>query len=154
MGRASPFFGNKKFHAKQKVPRLFGRGTISRVFAKSGLKQPSQFPRPWRKLPDRQLRDTTACSLIKIRDSDYSHALASTACQYKPLRLTVTTACSLNHDSRLPTIRMLSPPRLVNTSRSGSHLAIALNVKTPHSQGAGRISRVFAKSGLKQPSRF
>ena len=115
----------KNFNSNKKAPRLFGRGAISRVFAKSGLRQPSRFRRPWQKLPDRRRRDTTACSL--------------------------------HQKSRPPVFRMLSPPRLVNTSRSGSHLADALtraNKKAPRLFGRGAISRVFAKSGLRRPSRF
>ena len=94
--------------AHKKTPHSQGAGRISRVFAKSATKQPSRLRRPWRMLPDRRRRDTTACSL--------------------------------HREPRPPVFRMLSPPRLVNTSRSGSRTRPSGSIlgkaspETPHSR--------------------
>ena len=67
------------------------------------------------------------------------------------------TACSLHREPRPPVIRMLSPPRLVNTSRSGSH-GLRLNpsnAKVPcRLTGRGQFLAFSLSQLIKQPSRL
>ena len=111
--------------AHKKTPHSQGAGRISRVFAKSAIKQPSRLRRPWQMLPDRRRRDKT-------------------------VRLYIGQGIS--------GIASLSPPRLVNTSRSGSpwpcRPARIQSKSAPPCYRRSAISRVFAKSAIKQPSRL
>ena len=111
---------------KQKAPRPVTGGAQFLAFSLSQLiKQPSRLRRPWRMLPDRRRRG-------RDRSAPY-------------------WARHLRHRLTLAYIASL---RLAIPAHSWPCRPARIQTKTPHSQGAGRISRVFAKSAIKQPSRL
>ena len=94
---------------KQKsAPPCYRRSAISRVFAKSAIKQPSRLRRPWRMLPDRRRRGRDRSALYWARHLRHRLTLASAACQYKPFRLTDTTV-RLHIGQGISGIASLSP---------------------------------------------
>ena len=113
-------------HSIKKTPHSQGAGRISRVFAKSAIKQPSRLRRPWRMLPDRRRRGRDRSAPYWARHLRHRLTLAYIA----SLRLAIPAHSWPCRPSR---IQSKSAPPCYRRSA---------------------ISRVFAKSAIKQPSRL
>ena len=96
-----------RIQTKSALP-CYRRSAISRVFAKSAIKQPSRLRRPWQMLPDRRRRGRDRSAPYWARHLRHRLTLASAACQYKPFRLTDETV-RLHIGQDISGIASLSP---------------------------------------------